>query len=63
MSHKHTHCEVISGVSYPLLERMYLLRGTLSSVAFRRGDRQRGRADGEQPVASAAEEHPVPVAP
>ncbi len=35
MSHKHTHCEVISGVSYPLLERMYLLRGTLSSVAFR----------------------------
>jgi PTS system ascorbate-specific IIA component len=26
MSHKHTHCEVISGVSYPLLERMYLLR-------------------------------------
>lgn len=58
MSHKHTHCEVISGVSYPLLERMYLLRGTLSSVAFRRGDRQRGRADGEQPVASAAEEPP-----
>ncbi len=63
MSHKHTHCEVISGVSYPLLERMYLLRGTLSSVAFRQGDRQRGRADGEQPVASAAEEPPVPVAP
>ncbi len=59
MSHKHTHCEVISA----LLERMYLLRGTLSSVAFRRGDRQRGRADGEQPVASAAEEPPVPVAP
>lgn len=31
MSHKHTHCEVISA----LLERIYLLRGTLSSVAFR----------------------------
>lgn len=26
MSHKHTHCEVISGISYPLLESMYLLR-------------------------------------
>ncbi len=35
MSHKHTHCEVISGISYPLLERMYLLRDTLSSEAFR----------------------------
>ncbi len=35
MSHKHTHCEVISGISYPLLERMYLLRYTLSSEAFR----------------------------
>jgi PTS system ascorbate-specific IIA component len=34
MSHKHTHCEVISGISYPLLERMYL-RDTLSSEAFR----------------------------
>ena len=27
------------------------------------GHRQRGRADGEQPVASAAEESPVPLAP
>jgi mannose/fructose-specific phosphotransferase system component IIA len=26
---------VISGISYPLLERMYLLRYTLSSEAFR----------------------------
>ena len=35
MSHKHTHCEVISGIRYPLLEEMYLQRYTLSSDAFR----------------------------
>ena len=35
MSHKHSHCEVISGVNYPLLERMLPLRETLSSEAFR----------------------------
>lgn len=35
MSHKHTHCEVISGIDYPLLERMYPLRESLSSAAFR----------------------------
>ena len=35
LSHKHDNCEVISGISYPLLERMYLLRYTLSSEAFR----------------------------
>ena len=46
MSHKHTHCEVISGVSYPLLERMYLLRGTLSSVAFRQAIVSAGAACG-----------------
>ena len=35
MSHKHTNCEVISGVDYPLLELMYPLRDSLSSEAFR----------------------------
>ena len=35
LSHKHTHCEVISGIDYPLLESMYLLRQNLSSEAFR----------------------------
>jgi PTS system ascorbate-specific IIA component len=35
MSHKHNHCEVISGVSYSLLERMYPQRGSMSSEAFR----------------------------
>ena len=35
MSHKHTHCEVISGIDYSLLERMYPLRESLSSAAFR----------------------------
>ena len=35
MSHKHTHCEVISGIDYSLLESMYLLRQSLSSEAFR----------------------------
>ncbi len=35
MSHKHPDCEVISGVSYSLLEQMIPLRGSLSSSAFR----------------------------
>ncbi|MDU7019157.1 MAG: PTS sugar transporter subunit IIA, partial [Enterobacter sp.] len=32
MSHKHDNCEVISGISLPLLEAMYPLRATLSSA-------------------------------
>ena len=28
MSHKHDNCEVISGISLPLLEQMYPLRAT-----------------------------------
>ncbi|SYB66584.1 PTS system transporter subunit IIA [Klebsiella pneumoniae] len=43
MSHKHTHCEVISGVSYPLLERMYLLRGTAAWRFARRSSARAGR--------------------
>lgn len=35
MSHKHDRCEVISGISFPLLEQMYPQRDTLSSMAFR----------------------------
>ncbi|HGY3716051.1 PTS sugar transporter subunit IIA [Citrobacter sp. Res13-Sevr-PEB04-36] len=35
MSHKHSQCEVISGVTYPLLERMLLSRESLSSSEFR----------------------------
>lgn len=35
MSHKHPQCEVISGVSYSLLEKMLLSRESLSSSAFR----------------------------
>jgi mannose/fructose-specific phosphotransferase system component IIA len=35
MSHKHTHCEVISGISYLLIESMLPMRETLSSEAFR----------------------------
>ena len=35
MSHKHSHCEVISGISYALIEKMLPLRATLSSEAFR----------------------------
>lgn len=35
MSHKHPRCEVISGISYPLLEEMLPLRSTLDSAAFR----------------------------
>ncbi|EAA8875423.1 PTS sugar transporter subunit IIA [Salmonella enterica] len=35
MSHKHSQCEVISGVNYPLLEQMLPLRESMNSVAFR----------------------------
>lgn len=35
MSHKHSHCEVISGINYSLLESMVPLRETYSSEAFR----------------------------
>lgn len=35
MSHKHASCEVISGISYDLLERMHPLRESLSSAEFR----------------------------
>lgn len=35
MSHKHDCCEVISGISFPLLEMMYPHRETLTSAAFR----------------------------
>lgn len=35
MSHKHSHCEVISGIHYSLIEKMCPLRSELSSEAFR----------------------------
>lgn len=35
MSHKHPQCEVISGVSLPLLAKMLPARETMSSSAFR----------------------------
>ena len=35
MSHKHDNCEVISGISWPLLEAMFSQRETLSSSEFR----------------------------
>lgn len=35
MSHKHHHCEVISGITGDLLEQLYPLRYTLNSEAFR----------------------------
>ncbi|WP_312345670.1 PTS sugar transporter subunit IIA [Leclercia sp.] len=35
LSHKHENCEVISGISYPLLEMMYPLRETIDSASFR----------------------------
>ncbi|EJI1185375.1 PTS sugar transporter subunit IIA [Salmonella enterica] len=35
MSHKHSQCEVISGVSYSLMEEMLPLRESMSSSAFR----------------------------
>ncbi|MFP2239157.1 PTS sugar transporter subunit IIA [Pseudescherichia vulneris] len=45
MSHKHTHCEVISSISYPLIESMLPLRDTLSSEAFRNTIVERGSPD------------------
>ncbi|HIE5388800.1 TPA: PTS sugar transporter subunit IIA [Enterobacter cancerogenus] len=35
MSHKHDSCEVISGISLSLLEKMYPLRERLTSAEFR----------------------------
>lgn len=35
MSHKHSGCEVIAGIQYPLIEKMIPLRDTLSSSDFR----------------------------
>ncbi len=35
MSHKHSHCEVISGINYALLAQMLPLRESLTSEAFR----------------------------
>lgn len=35
MSHKHSGCEVIAGIDYPLIERMIQHREHLSSSAFR----------------------------
>ena len=35
MSHKHSGCEVIAGIQYPLIEKMVPLRDTLSSSDFR----------------------------
>ena len=43
-SHKHDNCEVISGISLPLLETMYPLRGELSSAAFRNTIVEQGMA-------------------
>ncbi|HBL6925538.1 TPA: PTS sugar transporter subunit IIA [Citrobacter koseri] len=35
MSHKHSGCEVIAGVTYSLLEEMLAVRESMSSAAFR----------------------------
>ena len=35
LSHKHSRCEVISGVPLPLIEQMLPWRETMSSAAFR----------------------------
>ncbi|WP_058912308.1 PTS sugar transporter subunit IIA [Entomohabitans teleogrylli] len=35
LSHKHPHCEVIAGVSLPLLEALYPQREALTSERFR----------------------------
>ncbi|WP_312953036.1 PTS sugar transporter subunit IIA [Superficieibacter sp.] len=45
MSHKHPHCEVISGISYPLLELYFPLRHTLDHAAFREAIVARGTPD------------------
>lgn len=56
LSHKHDNCEVISGISLPLLEAMYPLRASLSSAEFRHAIVGGGNARSEQLVAPAAEE-------
>lgn len=45
MSHKHTHCEVISGINYLLLDHMLPMRETLSSEAFRNAIVEQGYPD------------------
>ncbi|HBU6133046.1 PTS sugar transporter subunit IIA [Enterobacter sp. 168J2] len=35
LSHKYNNCEVISGISLPLLETLYPFRASLSSAEFR----------------------------
>ncbi len=35
LSHKHSRCEVISGVTLPLIEQMMACRETMTSSAFR----------------------------
>ncbi len=42
LSHKHSNCEVITGISYSLLEEMYPLRESLDSTAFREAIVARG---------------------
>ncbi len=42
LSHKHSNCEVITGISYSLLEEMYPLRESLDSAAFREAIVARG---------------------
>ncbi|VFS66945.1 PTS system mannose-specific transporter subunits IIAB [Raoultella planticola] len=51
MSHKHTHCEVISGISYPLLERMYLSARHPEQRSVSRRDREQRRPGRQQPLA------------
>jgi PTS system ascorbate-specific IIA component len=45
MSHKHDCCEVISGISLPLLELMYPQRESLSSAEFRHAIVAQGAPD------------------
>ncbi|HEY1847303.1 MAG TPA: PTS sugar transporter subunit IIA [Buttiauxella sp.] len=45
LSHKHSHCEVISGVTLPLLFAMRSQREQLSSEAFRQLIVEQGGAD------------------
>lgn len=45
LSHKHSHCEVISGVTLPLLFEMREQRDKLNSEAFRMHIVQQGSSD------------------
>lgn len=45
LSHKHENCEVISGISLPLLEMMYPLREVTDSSGFRDTIVARGAPD------------------